>query len=420
LCLPNPCRRLGPNMRALITLVALLALSSCVTPRGARDTMQWRALVEQNYVVVTLRNRPTPAPRAGSGARGYELASIYGPSAAARRDAQRIANQYSLREVDAWAIQVLDVHCVVYAVDHSKSAEAVLARLRVDRRVESAQPLYSFNTLSSETKVYSDPYYRLQSNLQAMQVPQAQLVARGAGVRVAIIDTGIAANHPDLVGRVAVHRDFVAGPSLGERHGTAVAGIIAARDNNAQGIVGIAPDSQLLSLRACWQMSADEPRALCNTFTLAQALAAAIELRADVVNLSLAGPIDPLLDRLVNAGAAQGIVYVGAISPLGASFPTSNRNVMAVQGVNASVNGGASLRAPGDNVLTLTPVGYDFLHGSSMATASVSAAVALIRSYSKSVDRGRIYDALKNTMGNSIAVCDALDRLQGAPVCQTK
>ena len=83
--------------------------------------------------------------------------------------------------------------------------------------------------------------------------------SRGEGVRVAIIDTGVDASHPDLAGRVVKQENFVDGSKSGrDRHGTAVAGVIAAVENNSQGIVGIAPAARLYAMRACWPAPRDD------------------------------------------------------------------------------------------------------------------------------------------------------------------
>ena len=103
-------------------------------------------------------------------------------------------------------------------------------------------------------------------------------------MRVAIIDTGIDFNHPDLAGQIVARRNFVDSDDAAfrlDRHGTAVAGVIAALADNHLGIVGIAPDSRLIALKACWQARATLAAATCNSFTLAQALQSAIDLRAD-------------------------------------------------------------------------------------------------------------------------------------------
>ena len=64
---------------------------------------------------------------------------------------------------------------------------------------------------------------------------------------------------------------------------------------------------------ACWQLQPDNDAAACNTFTLAQALAAALASGAPLVNLSIAGPSDPLLSALIEQGMKRGITFIGAV-----------------------------------------------------------------------------------------------------------
>ena len=112
---------------------------------------------------------------------------------------------------------------------------------------------------------------------------------------MAAIDSGVEVDHPDLRGRIVLARNFVdTREAVAELHGTAVAGIIGARADNSVGIVGVAPDAQLMALRACWQRPADESAAVCSSFTLAKALQFAIDNGAKVINLSLGGPRDRL------------------------------------------------------------------------------------------------------------------------------
>ncbi len=97
-----------------------------------------------------------------------------------------------------------------------------------------------------------------------------------------------------------------------DRHGTEMAGVIAAVANNREGIVGIAPNARLLVFKACWQAHSDADAARCNSFTLARALTAAFDAHAQVINLSLAGPDDPLLGDLIREGLHRGVLFVGA------------------------------------------------------------------------------------------------------------
>ena len=331
--------------------------------------------------------------------------------------------------------------------------EAVLNRLRSDPRVESAQPLNSFNVLTSPTSSTlpsaptvaspdatanaeaggsNDPYRNLQRNLDTMDVTQAHRRSRGEGVRIAIIDTGIDGTHPDLAGRIASFKDVTdeQGPEHSmERHGTAVAGVIAAVENNQVGIVGIAPASRLHGFRACWPETTNAAGAVCNTFTLAKALTAAIEARVDIVNLSLTGPMDPLLTRIVDIGQKRDIVFVGAVAPhgTGSTFPTSIDGVINVDAVGAGPSTDAILLAPGTDVLTLVPEGrYDFISGSSLAAASVSGGIALLRARERHLSAAQAQRILSETTRTvttaggaaaSIDLCSAVNVVLREPPC---
>jgi len=343
-------------------------------PGAARDS-------PQRYVVLTLRN-PVAAPGAHAAAtpRGYDGTGLYAAGRVARRQSRDVAADYHLRAVANWPIALLRVHCLVYALPDDGEAEAVRAALARDRRVESVQPLQTFDTASGG---YNDPYAALQRNVEQMSVAAAQSLGRGARVRVAVIDTGAAVEHPDLP--TVLTRNFVdddARAFRADAHGTAVAGIIAAVPNNGVGIVGIAPDVTLLVFKACWRASPTGTKATCNSFTLALALAAAIEAHADVINLSLAGPPDPLLARLISRAVEAGIIVVGAVPPNGLrdTFPTDIGAVIAVDAAEAGHSTPHVLHAPGLDVLSLAPEGhYDFYSGSSLATAEISGLVSLLR-----------------------------------------
>ena len=111
-----------------------------------------------------------------------------------------------------------------------------------------------------------------------------------------------------------------------------MAGLIAAVANNHVGIVGIAPLAQLEVFEACWQLQPDSDDAVCNTFTLAKALAAAVDSGIPLINMSIAGPADPLLSLLVNVAIKRGAIFVGAAAEPADAFPTGITGVIAAQG----------------------------------------------------------------------------------------
>src|SRR5690606_39267063 len=172
-----------------------------------------------------------------------------------------------------------------------------------------------------------------------------------------------------------------------EPHGLAVAGVIAARANEALGTIGVAPGARLVALRACWHI--DPVNAVGNSLTLAQAIAAAIDPGAAVIQLSRTGPPDPLLHRLLAAAMERRIIVVGAV-PDGAlptaagaataAFPTSVPGVIPVRSAElARGSSRGTVRAPGQEIATLRPGGGRAVaSGSSLAAAHVSGAVALM------------------------------------------
>jgi hypothetical protein len=395
-----------------------LLLAACVSAPRHGDTAPAAAVASmrgdpQRLIVLAVADDPeATALRAGSTLRGYETVPRYTETGTARATLNAIAADYGLHEISGWPIRPLKMQCVVFEIPEGAARDALLARLADDRRVQLAQPLATFSTLSS---AYNDPYFDLQRGFAAIDAAEAHRWSRGDGVKVAIIDTGIDVAHPDLRGRIGVARDFAGGtiPANGESHGTEVAGIIAANANNHEGIVGIAPGVDVLALRACWQLTAASDSAQCNSFTLAKALTAAFEADANIVNLSLGGPADPLLTQLVEYGLRHRVVVVAALPPDGRAdgFPVGIPGVIAVD-ADGAVHGANALRAPGREVLTLTPGGrYDFVSGSSMAAAHVSGAVALLLAAGADLDGPQAYALLERS-----SLRDNADGIQPATI----
>ncbi len=381
----------GPRglWRAGATLLALLACVACagVAPVSA-DGSSAAAQDGDDLLIVAVVDRPALAAGSNSGGRGdYRRAGYFG-SDQAHADAQAIAEQYGLTELAAWTIAPLSWRCMLYRLRAGADRGAVLQALQSDPRIQLAQPSNRFDTLADAPR-YNDPYLELQSGLRSLYATAAQQFGQGENVTVAVIDGAVDTRHPELAERLRARHDYVRKGADGETaaidaHGTAVAGVIAATANNREGIVGVAPRSNLLALRACWpDAGSARGGARCNTFTLAQALVAAIGAGAEVINLSLAGPRDALLEKLVAYASARGVVVVGALPSSGRieGFPAAAPGVLVAAVAGDAPAPAGTLAAPGRDVLTLAPGGgYAYLSGSSMAAAHVSGAAALLKS----------------------------------------
>ena len=372
----------------------------------------------RDYIVLAVDNPLRRMPlRAGSSLPSYGVSQSYVVSSEAATMLAALEHEHHLHAVAAWPIAALGWQCVVYGVPPGTERQAVIDELSRDRRVRLVQPLQDFSTLGSEggSKAsdggtgapvpYDDPYVDLQRGFVLTSAARAHRLSTGHNVTVAVVDTGADLHHPDLRGQVAVHQDVVgAGEGSAfeqDAHGTAVAGIIAAVPNNRQGIVGIAPDARLNIYRACWYAQAKAGPARCNSFTLAKALALVMESDARIVNLSLGGPSDPLLDALLRKLLEQQRIVIGALPTSGRreGFPAGVPGVIVVGNADLQSAAAGTLSAPGRDVLTPMPGGrYEFSNGSSIATAHVSGIAALLLALDPHLDAASMLELLSNAM----------------------
>jgi Subtilase family len=312
---------------------------------------------------------------------GLDSPGAYGTTAgdrARRRLAEALAQEYRLRLLTNWPMPALAVECFVMQLPTESSAAHALQQLSRDPRVESVQPMGLFHTLG-----HNDPLYLLEPSARLWHLSALHRVTTGRRVVVAEVDTGVERGHPDLRGQIAEAHDLVDGGDNpgAERHGTAVAGVIAARADDGIGIAGVAPEARLLVLRACWEDRAGASPAHCSSFTLAKALQVALDRHVQVINLSLSGPFDRLLQRLIEVALADGITVVSAVDPLApdGGFPAANPGVVAVAADDAPETAAGFLRAPGRDIPATLPGGrWGFVNGSSFAAAEVSGLVALL------------------------------------------
>jgi subtilisin family serine protease len=404
-------------------LVALVMLGGCAqTRQPGSDTAALPKQLRQRQVVVTLAHDGTPVKESGL---------------------QAISSRYHLSEAGRFPLESIDVDCTVYDVPSDRSLDEVISDFRADPTIESAQ-LNQFFETAEEAK--ADPYGKFEYGAKAIHADIAHQVSTGKGVRVAVIDTGVNADHPDLRGRIAKVANFVDGGETSfatDRHGTAVAGIIGARADNGVGIFGIAPDSEIEVAKACWYYEQGDAKARCSSWTLAKAIDFAIREKASVLNLSLKGPSDPLLERLLLTAEARGITVVAAADDAGADpgFPARMASVIAVVSSDASgaiaqiawLDKKFAVAAPGVDVITTVPTNaYDFVTGSSFSAAEVTGVVALVLERKPELAPGNIRALLRRSArpvtsraalpsagaAGLLDACTALRELPGVAACQ--
>ncbi|MFB7213234.1 type VII secretion-associated serine protease mycosin [Streptomyces sp. NPDC056255] len=265
-----------------------------------------------------------------------------------------------------------------------------------------------------------------QWGLQALHTDQAWRTTKGKGITVAVVDTGVDGNLPDLSGQVLPGKDMIGfGAGRGDRswarHGTAMAGIIAGHGHGAgrsDGVLGIAPEARILPVRVILEAS-DPARAKARKSrgtALADGIRWAADHGADVINLSLgddsksAHP-DPGEDAAIQYALKKGAVVVASAGNGGEkgdhiSYPAAYPGVIAVAAVDrygthaafSTRRWYATVSAPGVDIVVAAPDGQYYVEwGTSAASAFVSGAVALVRAAHPELTPAQIKKLLADT-----------------------
>lgn len=248
--------------------------------------------------------------------------------------------------------------------------------------------------------IYRLPPYKVEKLLLAtaetidwgvklLGVPSLWRETKGEGIKVGVLDTGIALEHPDLKSAILEARDFTRSPSQAydaQGHGTHVSGIIAAR-RNANGIVGVAPESKIIMAKVL----NDE-----GTGTSANIVAGirwAVATGADILSMSLGSPEpDEEIHQALLLAISKGVFVITAAGNEGpdldtVGYPAGFPEMMAVGSIDrqkklssfSSRGRQVDIVAPGDQITSCYPPrSYAVLSGTSMATPFVSGVVALM------------------------------------------
>ena len=272
-----------------------------------------------------------------------------------------------------------------------------------------------------------DTVNEVPKGVEIIKAAEVWSQTKGAGVKVAILDTGADTDHPDLSGRIEGGRNFTtddhSNPDIYEDyngHGTHVAGTIAAIDDG-KGVVGVAPEVSLLIVKVLDKNGSGQYKWIIDGINYA------VEQKADIISMSLGGPEDvPELHQAVQNALKNNVLVICAAGNEGdgddateeLSYPGCYNEVISVGAVDLDRNSSPftnsnkeiDLVAPGEKILSTYLNGkYATLSGTSMATPHVSGAMALIKviankSFDRQLTEPELYSQLiKRTipLGNS-------------------
>ncbi|SFS43540.1 S8 family peptidase [Marininema halotolerans] len=295
-----------------------------------------------------------------------------------------------------------------------------VARVRIKRHIEDSwkhlvnHHMVEFaepNYLMKASFIPNDPLFPRQYGLRQINAPLAWNVTRGRrAVFVAIVDTGVQTNHPDLRTKLLRGFNFISGNTNtndNNGHGTHVAGIAAAATNNGIGVAGTGFNIRILPVKVL------NSQGVGTLFDVARGILYSVQRGAKVINLSLGGPnTSATLQNAVNTAWQRGVVVVAAAGNNASSvpeYPAFYTNVIAVAATNArdrrasfsNFGSWVDVAAPGVNILSTTVgSGYGFKTGTSMSTPFVTGLAGLLASQGR--NNVQIRRAIQQTSNRSI------------------
>ncbi len=371
-----------------------------VAPRPMPDIQREPVLVEG---IVQPRGRPLmtlgrPA-LLDAERRLNQIVALVEPAGATPAD---LTGDYGLELVSESQLAMMDARLLLLQVPQGTDVDTMVGTLIGDSRVIAAQPNYVFEVQQDDTG--TGALRDLQYAPRRMALADAHTITRGANTTIAVIDTGIDLDHAEFTACNISTFDAVGKPSEApEPHGTAIAGLIGANT----GMMGVAPEANLLAVRAFSQ--SPDGRFLSDTHTIAQAVDWAIGHKAGILNMSFAGPADPLILKMLD-GLPGNVLVVAAAGNNGPdaapAYPAAHPNAIAVTATDSrdalysNANRGiyVSVAAPGVDVIAPSPGnGYDMSSGTSIATAHLSGIIALMLSQAPDLTRAEIVDMIGAT-----------------------
>ncbi len=296
--------------------------------------------------------------------------------------ADALARRHGLVRLQSQSFPLIGATIGLFRITNGRAVEKVRRAFAAAAGVRSLQLNYRYFLQDQKAApTEGDP---AQYALAKLRLPQAHTLASGANVTIAVIDSGIDDKHPELLNTVADNFDALGSKEGPHVHGTGIAGAIVSHAR----LMGSAPQARILGIRA---FGTAANGAESTTFVILKALNYAVLHGAQIVNMSFAGPKDPLIERGIGATAARGIVMVAASGNAGAKspplYPAANAHVIAVSATDASDKlfaasnrgGHIAIAAPGVDIFLPAPDGkYQMASGTSFSAAYISGLAALM------------------------------------------
>ncbi|MFZ3353190.1 MAG: S8 family serine peptidase [Xanthobacteraceae bacterium] len=328
-----------------------------------------------------------------------------------------IVRRFGLTVEAQRTIGVLGRAIYTLRIGNGQSVRQVIGAVEGARVNAAVQPVYTFALTQDQTSQHQNPGDQqagdpnnpnadagdpAQYIINKFQLADAHRITNGDKIVIAVIDSEIDFNQPNLAGAITDRYDAGCGATAADPHGTGMAGAIVSHGQ----LMGVAPRASIIAI--CAFGGSGQPNA--NTVKIINGLDYAIQHGARIVNMSFAGPRDPALSQALQIAREKGILLVAAAGNAGPKspplYPGADPSVMAVTATDehdrvfngANQGSYVTVAAPGVNILVPAPDGgIQFTTGTSVATANVSGVAALLIAHKPSLTPEEIRALLVKT-----------------------
>jgi subtilisin family serine protease len=322
------------------------------------------------------------------------------------------AESLNLRIERSYEMAGLRLRVFLMRIPAGGNVDAILRQATGDPRALWVQYDFSHQTLGDNNGSLSKQY--ALNRIRAESVPQA---ARGQGITIALIDSGVATSHESLDHDNITAIDLIdeKTPPPAETHGTVIASIIAGSGK----VKGLAPAAEILAIRAFSELDPKSGASTSDSFHVSQGISVALDHKARIINMSIGGPNDPVVRMAVQQAVLTGVIVFAAAGNAGPDappvYPAAQRGVIAVTATDdkdrlfKGANRGdyIAIAAPGVAVLAAKPgtggaSAYDYFTGTSMATGYATGLAAVLLSADPkltSIDIRRIMENSATDLG---------------------
>jgi hypothetical protein len=401
----------GPGSRGFTHRDPRLRVVNAATPR-MRQVQRFTHRSEMFALRAQMPRFPLPGERNFTGVPPAgetrfvttEMVCQWGPDMSPQA-IEEIARRHDLVIVSMQQSVLTGGTLVRFRIGGNRGTAAVVRAMEAERIVSQPNYVYLLGQVAAAPEPAAAQSGAENADQQyvvnKLRLAEVHKIATGKDVMVAVIDSRIDDAHPELSKGIAEQFDGVGQPDKPHTHGTGMAGAIVAQDR----LTGVAPGARTLAVHAFATGTQQSPQA--TTQSIVAGLEWALGKGARIINMSFAGPYDPILALALKKASQKGAILIAAVGNAGPKspplYPAADPHVIGVTAIDendklykgSNVGKQVAVAAPGVDVMVPAPAGtYQLTTGTSVAAAHVSGVAALLLERHPQADATLILEVL--------------------------